>query len=238
MMYYNSSIKEDSMYKHLRQVKQDIDQSFEGLLPRETMSVHTIARKLAKRMGAKHGMRFVSVNEPIGKRHADGELFCGGSFYPWYADENDWYDSEVCLNYKTKDINLGRWWVYKTFHQQMTAAILHELNHRQQYLSRGKKERKNEIFKSSHRKKKVAIEENYYGSLDEIQSYAIDVALECHYNDVTPRQVWKHIDGRISRPKYTTLHIYKNMFKDKDHPLMKKLKYYSYMAYNQILKPC
>ena len=91
-MYYNSSIKEDSMYKHLRQVKQDIDQSFEGLLPRETMSVHTIARKLAKRMGAKHGMRFVSVNEPIGKRHADGELFCGGSFYPWYADENDWYD--------------------------------------------------------------------------------------------------------------------------------------------------
>ena len=238
MMYYNSSIKEDSMYKHLRQVKQDIDQSFEGLLPRETMSVHTIARKLAKRMGATHGMRFVSVNEPIGKRHADGELFCGGSFYPWYADENDWYDSEVCLNYKTKDINLGRWWVYKTFHQQMTAAILHELNHRQQYLSRGKKERKNEIFKSSHRKKKVAIEENYYGSLDEIQSYAIDVALECHYNDVTPRQVWKHIDGRISRPKYTTLHIYKNMFKDKDHPVMKKLKYYSYMAYNQILKPC
>nr|BCU99760.1 MAG: hypothetical protein CM15mV30_0530 [uncultured marine virus] len=46
------------------------------------MSVHTIARKLAKRMGAKHGMRFVSVNEPIGKRHADASYFEKCSFYP------------------------------------------------------------------------------------------------------------------------------------------------------------
>lgn len=202
------------------------------------MSVNTLTRILARLLGPKTGCRFHAVKEVVPNQKINSVL-CGGHFYPWLLEDEEFYDCDVVLH--THPLSDGmidftdiRAW--SNFKHDLRNTMLHEFNHRHQYAKRNCEERKKEIFCSKASDKKIRNEQNYYGKLDEIQSHAIDVALEAKRYRMTVKEIfdlWKQT-GYVSRRKTVTLYVYKRYFKDIDHPVVQRLKYYSHKAQAQL----
>ena len=183
-------------------------------------SAHTIARSIAMRVCGWNGIH-TKVNKK-NEGYLSGDYSISGEYRSWEMEED--YDSHICIETGEDALLLldteEKW---NKFINEVRSTIVHEMTHRHQYEKRDGEMRKTEIFKSKSKDKNMYLNENYLGSLDEIEAYSVDVAYEILESGKKFDDVWSKFKT-LNTKKFPTLTSYRLYFGEKiNHKVLNRL---------------
>jgi hypothetical protein len=180
----------------------------------------TIARSIAMRVCGWNGIHVKSNRLNEGYTLYDYSI--SGEYRSWEMEED--YDSHICIEVGEDGVlDLTDDTKWDKFLNEVRSTIVHEMTHRHQYEKRDGEMRKTEIFKSKSKNKDYALQENYLGSLDEIEAYSVDVAYEILLSGRKFDDVWNNF-RHLNTKKFPTLGSYRLFFGTKtDHKVLNRL---------------
>lgn len=183
-------------------------------------SAHTIARSIALRVCGWNG-----INTKVDKHNEGFGLYdysLSGEYRSWDMEED--FDSFICIvtgEDALLDLTTEKKW--ERFISEVRSTIVHEMTHRHQYEKRDGEMRKTEIFKSKNKNRDMALQEDYLGSLDEIEAYSVDVAYEILLSGRKFDDVWSNF-SRLNFKKFPSLCSYRMYFGTKiNHKVLNRL---------------
>lgn len=139
------------------------------------------------------------------------------AFYDAMADEDEdepEFEFILVFNPDDKIITLSRSY-WKWFKDELADAILHEMMHKGQAESRSFIEGK-KYLKGKNK------DQNYYGTADEIEAYAMNASLELKRNLKSKAKAALSNPSTISNKVSPSLKRYMETFQSPEHPVMKK----------------